>query len=41
MELIRLIKQCLNEACSKFWIGKHLSDIFLIEKVVKQGGALS
>jgi hypothetical protein len=35
MKLVRLIKMCLNETCSKVRIGKHLSDS------LKQGDALS
>jgi hypothetical protein len=31
----------LNEAYSKFHIGKHLSDNFLIQSGLKQGDALS
>jgi hypothetical protein len=26
-KLVRLIKMCLNETCSKVHIGKHLSDL--------------
>jgi hypothetical protein len=32
---------CLNETYSKVRIGKHLSDSFLIQNVLKQGDALS
>jgi len=32
---------CLNETCSKFCIGKNLSDAFPIQNSVKQGDALS
>jgi hypothetical protein len=28
MKLVRLIKMCSNEICSKVRIGKHLSDTF-------------
>jgi hypothetical protein len=31
---------CLNERYSKFHIGKHLSDSFLIQDGLKQGDAL-
>jgi hypothetical protein len=41
MNLVRLIKMCLNEAYSKVRIGKHLSDSFLIQNGLKQGDALS
>ena len=30
----------LNETCSRFRVGKHLSDMFHIEKGSKQGDAL-
>jgi hypothetical protein len=29
----------LNETYNKFWIGKHLSDSFLIENDLEQGDA--
>jgi hypothetical protein len=41
MELVRLIKICLNETYSKVHIGKHLSDTSLIQNGLKQGDALS
>jgi hypothetical protein len=41
MKLVRLIKICLNETYSKVGIGKHLSDSFPIQNVLKQGDALS
>jgi hypothetical protein len=28
VKLVRLIKMCLNETCSKVRVGKHLSDRF-------------
>jgi hypothetical protein len=40
-KLVRLIKMCLNETYSKVRIGKHLSDKFPIQNVLKQGDALS
>jgi hypothetical protein len=40
-KLVRLIKICLNEACSKIHVDKHLSDTFLIQNGLKQGDALS
>jgi hypothetical protein len=36
MKLVRLIKMCLNKTCSKVRIGKHLSDSFPIQNVLKQ-----
>ena len=41
MELVRLIKVCLNEPYSRFRVGKHLSDVFPITNGVKQVNALS
>jgi hypothetical protein len=41
MNLVRLIKMCLNETYSKVCIGKHLSDSFPIQNGLKQGNALS
>jgi hypothetical protein len=32
MKLVRLIRMCLNEMCSKVHMGKHLSDNFPIQK---------
>jgi hypothetical protein len=40
-KLVRLIKICLNETCSKVRIGKHLPDSFPIQNGLKQGDALS
>jgi hypothetical protein len=40
MKLVRQIKICLNETCSKFHIDKNLSDVFPIWNSLKQGGAL-
>jgi hypothetical protein len=40
-KLVRLIKICLNETCSKVHIGKLLSDKFPIQNGLKQGDALS
>jgi len=31
MEMVRLIKMCLNETYSRVRVGKHLSDIFPIK----------
>jgi hypothetical protein len=41
IELVTLIKMCLNETYSKIRIGRHLSGIFPIQNGVKQGDALS
>jgi hypothetical protein len=41
IELVRLIKICLNETYCKVRIGKHLSDNFPIQNYLKQGDALS
>ena len=40
-ELIRLIKMCLTETCSRVRGGKNLSDMFPIRNGLKQGDALS
>jgi len=37
VELVRLIKMCLNETYSRVLVDKHLSDMFPIRKVLKQG----
>jgi hypothetical protein len=41
MNLVKLIRMCLNETYSKVCIGKHLSNSFPIENGLKQGDALS
>jgi len=41
MKLVRLIKQCLNETCSRVRVGKHLSDMFPIKNGLKQRVVLS
>jgi sorting nexin-29 len=41
MKLVRLIKMCLNETYGNVRIGKHLSDSFLIQNILKQGNDLS
>jgi hypothetical protein len=33
LKLVKLIKMCLNEICSKVHIGKNLSDAFLFRLV--------
>jgi hypothetical protein len=40
-KLVRLIKMCLNETCSKVRVGKLLSHTFPIRNGLKQGDALS
>jgi len=40
MKLVRLIKLCLSETYNRVWVGKHLSDMFSIRDVLKQGDAL-
>jgi hypothetical protein len=39
-KLMRLIKMCLNEICSKVRVGKHLSYVFPIGNGMKQGDVL-
>jgi hypothetical protein len=41
MQMVRLIKMCLNETYGRVWVGKHLSDIFPIRNDLKQVDALS
>jgi hypothetical protein len=41
MKLVKPIKMCLNETFNKVRVGKHLSDKFLIQNDLKQGGDLS
>ena len=41
IELVSLIKMCLNESYSRGRVVKHLSDMFPIEKSLKQGDVLS
>jgi hypothetical protein len=40
MKLLRLIKMCLNETCSKVHTGRYLSDNFPFQNGLKQGYAL-
>jgi hypothetical protein len=40
MKLVRLIKMCLNEACSEVYICKTLSDTFPFQNGLKQRDAL-
>jgi hypothetical protein len=40
MNLVRLIKTCLNETYSKVLIVENLSDAFPIQKGLKQGDVL-
>jgi len=41
MNLVRLIKMCLNETYSRVQVGKHLFDMFCIRNGLKQADALS
>ena len=41
MKMVRLIKICLTETYSRVRVGKNLSDMFPVRKVLKQGDALS
>jgi hypothetical protein len=41
MQLVRLIKICLNETYSKICIGKHLSDSFPIQNGLEERDALT
>jgi hypothetical protein len=36
MKLVRLIKMCLNKTCSRVWVGKHTSGMFLIINGLKR-----
>jgi len=36
MNLVRLIKMCLNETFSRVWVSKHLSDMFPSKNGLKQ-----
>ena len=40
MELVRLIRMCLNEIYCRVWIDKYLSDVFPVKNVLKEVGAL-
>ena len=40
MKLVRLIKVCLNETCTRVWLGTHLSDMFSIKNDLQQGAVL-
>lgn len=37
MKLVKVIKMCLNEICSKVGSGKHVPDNFLIQNSLKEG----
>jgi len=39
MRQVKLTKMCLNEICSRFREGKHLSDTFPVKSGLKQGDA--
>jgi len=40
MKVVRLIKMCLNETCSREQVGKNLSDIYSVRNGLKQGDDL-
>ena len=40
-KLVRLINMCWNETYSRFWVGKHLTDMFPIKNGLKHGEVLS
>ena len=40
MKLVRLIKMCLNETCTRVQVCKHLFDSFHIKSGLKQGSAV-
>ena len=40
MKLVRLIKMCLNETCSRVQVSRNLSDMFPVRNGLKQGDAL-
>jgi hypothetical protein len=41
VNLVSLIKMCLNDTYNRDRVGKHLSDVFLIRNGLKQGDALT
>ena len=40
-KVVRVTKMCLNETYNRLWVGKHLSDIFPIKNVLKDGDVLT
>ena len=40
MKLVRLIKMCLNETCSRVRVSKHLFDTFAIRNGLEQGDVI-
>jgi hypothetical protein len=40
MEIIRLVKLCLNETYNEVWTSKHLTYMFAIQHGLKHGDAL-
>jgi hypothetical protein len=40
-KLVRLIKMCLTETCSRVRVGKNFSEMFPVRNSLKQGDALS
>jgi hypothetical protein len=41
MKQVRVIKMCLNETCSRVWVGKNLSDMFPTRNGLKHQDSLS
>jgi hypothetical protein len=41
MKLVRLIKMCLTETCSRVWVGRYLSEVFLTKNASKQDDVVS
>ena len=41
LKLVRIIEMCLNETHGRVWVGKYLSDRFLIKNGLEAGDALS
>ena len=41
LKLVRLIKMCVNNTCSRVRVGKYFSDMFPSEHDLKQGDAVS
>jgi hypothetical protein len=35
IKLVTSIKMCLNEICSRVWVGKHLSDMIQVGNVAR------
>jgi len=41
VQIVGLIKMCVTERNSRVWGGQHLTDMFLVENGLKEGGVLS